>query len=658
METSSAVSIVGSPSQARGSPIRHRRGLKRSSAACRRSSPRNILPLTPVKCDGKHPSCETCLAAGVTCIPSERLVIRPDSDCECDQLRQQVLGLQAENERLRGQLQIPAGHLQPHSPITADTVPAPASSAQLLTPGSEGSTQHHATGEQGVYSGRILLPTFRGRHVDGNTNTSFLSSPWHLWQGLENSNEETAERAALPTSLRDEAGELVDLFFTRRWPQFPLLHKPTFLNSCFEPFINGQTCTGVSSFQVNIVLAIGASEKAKTNPTSPATHPHFFEAAIHHLCAVLAADDLECIQNLLLLCMYGSNEPQCVDLWYTVGLALRLALGIDLHRQETNTSGDFVQAEMRKRVFWSVYNMDRSISIAMGRPIGLQDTSITTALPLCLSDHQLLQPLESVLPSMLPKADDLSTFLHIIQLRRINAEIYSSMHSAGSHPAEAVDALDVTRYRYLARLNEWLAAAPRFVAPASMHQTSEWQQIAYHQAVLTLFRPSQASPVLTLDAMRLCADSAISMVSCYNSLCAKNKVTYTFVALVSLFMAAVTMLYTLRASPLLRQELTREIAESNVKSCEAVIRRIAGGRSVGQRSAQIIDRLGRATLVVFDSSNTTDNDLDTEFMSWFGLRCQHPQVEGQPTPSIDIAWTDLFDQGFDLSSIFYSDVLV
>ncbi len=158
--------------------------------------------------------------------------------------------------------------------------------------------------------------------------------------------------------------------------------------------------------------------------------------------------------------------------------------------------------------------------------------------------------------------------------------------------------------------------------------------------------------------MRLCADSSISLVSCYNTLYAKNKVTYTFVALISLFMAAVTMLYTLRASPLLRQELTKEVTESNIRSCAALLRRISNGRPVGERSAQIIERLGVATLAIFENTNPVEDDVDTEFMSWFGLKCQHPPVEGQPTPSIDLVWTDLFEEGFDFGGTFYSDVLV
>ncbi|CAI6099248.1 unnamed protein product [Clonostachys chloroleuca] len=639
--------LDGTESAAGSTPVRRRRGLKRSSAACHRCRQRKQ------KCDGKHPSCEPCLAAGVTCIPSERLVVRSDPCCECEQLRDQVQALRSENERLRHQLDCPVDSFQPEfisTPVLEVPLEDP---APPLTPSSSRRETQTNSEEHVAYSGRILLPTFRRRNTGDGANTSFLTSPWHLWHGL-NADAGATPGVSLPSYLTD-TGEFAELFFARRWPQFPVLHKPTFMKDVYGPFITGEICNGLTKFQANIVLAIGASEKSRTGPGEVAVHDRFFEAAIQHLGAVLASDDVSCIQSLLLLCIYGSNEPERVDLWYTVGLALRLALGIDMHRQETTPCGSFVQEEMRKRLFWSIYTMDRSISIAMGRPTGLQDVDITAALPLCLSDDQLLQPRETAVPSVLPSPDDLSTFLHIIRLRRINAEIYTALHAAGNAPVEGTNP---TRYHYLAMLNAWLAAAPRYIGPTSMHQTAEWQQIAYHQAVLTLFRPSFVSPVVSVDGMRLCADSAISLVSCYHSLYAKNKVSYTFVALVSLFMAAITILYVLRASPLLRQELTREVTQSNVASCAAALRRISGGRSVGERSAQIVERLGKSILALFEATETVDEEVDTEFMSWFGLRCQQPSVESQTTPSIDVAWIDLLDEGFDLRNNFYSDAFI
>ncbi|KAH7123293.1 fungal-specific transcription factor domain-containing protein [Dactylonectria estremocensis] len=578
--------------------------------------------------------------AGTSCVPSERLVVRVDPNCECERLRGQVRDLQDQIANFQAQhnIQTPVQHSK--------------RTQELL-----GTGRHSPPGLESFYRGRMLLPTFPRTDAIDHPSPSFLGSPWHLWNGLAEASPPGDIPDTIPPSLEDYSSELVDVFFSRRWPQFPVLHKPTFMERHYIPFSKGDACDALSSFQVNMVLAIGASEQGRSRSPAQPLHHRFFEAAVRDLASVLGSSDLDCIQCLLLLCIFGSNEPQLVNLWYTVGLALRLAVGIDLHRHETVAKKALLDAEMCKRLFWSVYTMDRSICIAMGRPLGIQDADITMPLPLSMSDDRLMNLDQAPFVSPASDVKDLSTFLHIISLRRLKADIYKALHSAGETNMED-SSLEAIRQEYHRQLGDWLFSAPRYLAPTSMYQMTEWFQIAYHQGILNLYRPSHASPVATIDAIRLCADSSISLITCYNALYAKNKVTYTFVALNSLFMAAVTMLYSLRASFTLRQELTRDVAESNIRSCASLLRDISNGRAVGQRSAQIITRLGNATLAIFDAAPALGSGVDTEFMSWFGVKSQNPPEPGQPTPTIDVPWNDLFSQGFDLGGAFCNDLLL
>ncbi|RSM12461.1 hypothetical protein CDV31_006302 [Fusarium ambrosium] len=614
-----------------GDALSPRRGLKRISAACQRCRRRKS------KCDGKLPVCGPCAAAAVSCVPSDRLVIKVDRDCECDHLRNQVENLKSRVRELQSQLALHRDRASSHD------IPQP------IAESSDG-----AGSLEKFYRGRMLLPTFRGSNAH-SPEVGFMSSPWQLWNGLSASDAPAVTPASF--SLQDDGPSLVGVFFDRRWPQFPVLHRPTFMEQHYLPFVSGRPRSKLSAFQVNIVLAIGASEKARTGCNPSVSYQGFFKAAVRELDNVLAADDIDCIQCLLLLCIFGSNEPQSVNLWQAVGLALRLAVGIDLHRREALAGKSLLEAEMCKRLFWSLYTIDRSISISLGRPIGIQDADVTISLPLLLSDEKLSGPAEQAVPNVCPDIKDMSAFRHIIELRRINANIYRALHSAAGVNIESSN-LDSIRQQHYALLNTWLLSAPRYLAPVSMYQTSEWFQIAYHQAVINVYRPSHASPVSSADAIRLCADSSISLISCYNALYAKNKIIYTFVALDSLFMSAVTMLYSIRASAAVRHELTKEVVESNIESCVGLLSKISHGRIVGERSIQIIRRLGNATLAVFDTTSSAESDIDTEFMSWFGVKCQNPPGPEYPTPSIDIAWNDLFEHGYDLNGFYNGDLLL
>ena len=172
----------------------------------------------------------------------------------------------------------------------------------------------------------------------------------------------------------------------------------------------------------------------------------------------------------------------------------------------------------------------------------------------------------------------------------------------------------------------------------------------------------------TLPALRLCADSAISLISCYGSLFAKNKVNYSFIALNSIFMAAITLLYTLRASSVVRDELTRPVTEININSCLSLVRGISNGREIGDRCSRIVDRLGKSITAMYGRADASDSQVDLEFMAWFGLKShcnQEYQTDGNIVggedatsashqtysnalfstsgmQSIESAWADLF----------------
>lgn len=664
-----------------------RRVLKRNVAACGRCRKRKQ------RCDGKLPACSSCAAAGVACLLPERLVVRQhDPNCNCTALREQIKSLSDQVNVLNSRLaeKERAWVHSEHSDRDAHTTDQPQTQPQLspVTSPLRSVRRDDATVEKSCMAVRILRPTFPRRGDSSSPSVSFLSSPWHLW-GRTGEHVPDLDKEVdmnLWRSNIEAWPHLVDTFFTRRWPQLPVIHKPTFMEKHLIPFseAEGQSGDLFSSFQVNMVLAIATTERTAAGVTSNSklSHRDYFEVATRSLEAVFAADDIDCIQCLLLLAMYGCYEPQSVNMWHVIGLALRLAVGIDLHRQEALVGCSVLEAEMRKRLWWSVYAMDRSISITLGRPLGIQDSDITMPLPEAFTDDQLNNASESpIVPNFVPSPEDTSTFIHIIKLRRIYTDTYKVFHSAGRTNVEDVRDLESIRHRSLLQLNEWLVGAPRYFNQTCMYQTPEWFQIAYHQAIITLHRPSQAAPwhtsgssgvadlSHTMGAMRLCADSAISLITCYGALYAKNKITYTFVALNALFMAAVAMLHALRASRALRRELTAPVAASNVRLCAKLLRELPDGRAIGESSAQIIERLGRATLSIFDNdsaslpntaASVTDSaeEVDTEFLLWFGLKSQQLPKQGEPTPSIDVAWNDLLASGFDMYGNMWTDLFL
>ncbi|GAB1202846.1 hypothetical protein APSETT445_001469 [Aspergillus pseudonomiae] len=605
----------------------------------------------------------------------ELLIRQGDADCECQSLREQLVSLERryealaqQHEELLAQKEMDANPraLDDHTLVNSslDYPDAIGTSETVVPQGPD--LQRNANC---AYSGRILRPTFsKSTDLEG-MNKSTLSCAWNLW-----GDDSVPTEPPISMSILNNAAyiELVNIFFERRWPYLPVLHRPTFEAKYLTPFMTNLEADPVSNFFVYMVLAVAATEKSWVEQENRLIHRKFFDRAVQELHYVMRIDDFECAQCLLLLCMYGHNEPQAVNLWYTSGLALRLATGIDLHRRESLVGLDLCRTEMSKRVFWCAYVMDCSIAVNMGRPLGIQDTDISTPLPLQLSDDQLRDTVEPPDPEpvTIPKVTDTSTFIHIIKLRRMNAEIYKAFHPA-VRSSSARDGVDALRSYYYSELNMWLVTAPRYPHTHSTFQSLEWFHIAFNHAIMSLYRPSRTAPILSADDLRICTEAAIGLISSYSSLYARNKIKYTFVAIHSLFLAALTMLYALRASPALRQDLTKPVISTNISTFLTLFRGISNGRAVGEKCSSIIERLGAAILTLFDDTEQPISAVDDEFQSWFGLQTNifsprdRDATFGDPVgvsphlpdDRVDLPWTDLFIEGLDMGALTWPSYL-
>lgn len=328
------------------------------------------------------------------------------------------------------------------------------------------------------------------------------------------------------------------------------------------------------------------------------------------------------------------------------GLAIRFAIDLGLHRKSTCPTRSLLRSEMKKRIFWSAYALDRNISVALGRPFCIQDRDINIELPLQLTDEQLLEEAPPT-QSLHPNVYDMSTFKHIIHLRQIHSNILRKFYPVNTSEQDGMQ-FQEARDQIRASLEQWIMSTPRFLSPTTAtFQSFEWFQIAYNHALILLYRPSPVCPQANLQALQTCADSSINMITGYLALYSKNKITYTWIALHSVFMASVTMLYTLVA-PEIRRSTTRTVVKSNINSClrlfedmvseswSHVLWLIIGkGKlwpAAANRCYAVIERLGRTTLNLFhdtsvlESERTSDGhnnrfgEIDQEYMEWFGMK--------------------------------------
>ncbi|KUJ12403.1 uncharacterized protein LY89DRAFT_785771 [Mollisia scopiformis] len=672
---------------------KHRPGLHRTQIACQRCR------LRKNKCDGKIPSCTTCEKAGTPCTVVDRLTYRQYPRGHVEDLEAQIVSLKEENDQLRAELQMfrQSGISTPLSQeASVQAVPAVSEhdlASNIARLSLEGSSEKKYVGESsGVHFGNIvqaLVPL-----TDYKRAPSSGRFPLRVERPSSGSSPAMSDGGFHPKPVPslEIANMLQVAYFETRWASFPLLHRPTFMEKHFSHVMqHGMAANHASLFLVYMVFAIASIDLQRQKKELVGVHLEFFNTATSmFLGGLMAADNLETIQGLLLMTIFAINEPQSINAWMVNGLAIRFAIDLGLHRKSYCPTRSLLRSEMKKRIFWSAYALDRNISVALGRPFCIQDREINVDLPLQLTDQQILEesaPEEAFAPSIY----DMSTFRHIVRLRQIHSKILRKFYPVNASEQDGTQ-FQESRDQIRAELEQWMVSTPRYISPTTAtFQSFEWFQIAYNHALILLYRPSPVCPQANLQVLQICADSSINMITGYLALYSKNKITYTWIALHSVFMASVTMLYTLVA-PEIRRSTTRAVVKSNINSCLSLFEDMGKlWPAAASRSYTVIERLGRTTLNLFEDSTILNDgrtqgaagnrfgEIDQEYMEWFGMKdhigpfsdefsdtAPRINVEADPVTSQSLLQDQafngimdmegLFDLGFDMSLPLMTDV--
>lgn len=196
------------------------------------------------RCDGKLPECSTCQKAKVPCIVVDRITQRQQPRGHIEDLEAEVTSLR---ERVRQfELDIAALDSELKSLEQADGVP-PASSSGITAANSDSDhngalrdgpvTQNESSRTSPLLTEIVLSQTSASQEI-----TATLAGPG----GIETANRLTVS-SLMPT--HNTAEQLLETYFTLRWPAFPVLHQPTFVKQHYAEVTQlGSSASPVSVF--------------------------------------------------------------------------------------------------------------------------------------------------------------------------------------------------------------------------------------------------------------------------------------------------------------------------------------------------------------------------------------------------------------------------
>ncbi|KAG5775326.1 hypothetical protein H9Q73_010997 [Fusarium xylarioides] len=131
--------------------------------------------------------------------------------------------------------------------------------------------------------------------------------------------------------------------------------------------------------QVLIVLAFGQmySINRWTSPDGPPGFD-YFKAALDFLPDIHKRSSLRFIEVLAYVTYYMQTLGRQDAASTYIGVAMRMALFMGLHQDVAGDDMDVEENRQRRKVWWSLYSLDRILSIKSGNLITIRDEDITT----------------------------------------------------------------------------------------------------------------------------------------------------------------------------------------------------------------------------------------------------------------------------------------
>ncbi|KAK7180854.1 fungal specific transcription factor domain-containing protein [Paraphaeosphaeria sporulosa] len=554
----------------------------RAALACQRCKGRKQ------KCEGGQPSCRSCIKAGITCVYEPTLRPRYPGG--------KMLYINALEERIAFlEAQLPE-HRRDHFGGAEDAI-SPSHPLDSNNPSCDGMRAEHCIEEEDstVVDGVAYLSLCASGTTDAAPEPFYMGSSSGatiarliqsaIFNGRKASSV-PAQRETLrsdsvssfgssiptpsfvnrfyPYPQPSQAQRLFSVFFNRMHTKWPILDR-TVYEKVYERQYDQASLPIIERCTLHLIYAISARflqlTKQQRIDVDPEAH---FVAAIEQMDYIMERHNTLTVQFLTLLAVYGQRSPYGAGVWSQVRYAMTLCVELGMHRKPTANSPqrDPRDLELRRRIFWSCYCLDRLTSMLLGRTFAISDHDINVELP--SSDTAFWDLTSAHSPADYGACQsNVIPFIHDIKLRKLQSKIQRTVFRVdidqSSHSLEDKTREDAEVESIRHELDTWVNSIP-VAASSAAQDEARWMYepeanadsdscnyftLQYHKAILSLY--TNVLPTLSVDDHRFsaCAQSAARMCSTYKRLNQLKVLSFTIIALHSCFVAGLTLVYCL-----------------------------------------------------------------------------------------------------------------
>ncbi|KAF4125466.1 Fungal trans [Geosmithia morbida] len=371
------------------------------------------------------------------------------------------------------------------------------------------SVAERETGYLGVASGAALL-----RLLDPRQDTSSPSPRTWRTPKFVSGRKKTSRPVLLqsPNPNRHISEAMIDAYFRLYHVHYPIIHEPTFRAQYSEVIHRPHgSCWTVLAY---IVAAIGAWSSSSSSGES------LDLALFSHARSMLDFNFLEVgnlslVQALTLASNYQQKRDKPNSGYNYLGLAVRMAMGLGLHKEFQGWSISPLTMEIRRRVWWSLCVFDVGATITFSRPE--------------VWPYKGVEDLTAASQSYPPESHHMTPYTAVATQARFHVATHACYERVISKPQPSSDALLTLDAQ---AIEPWIADVPSYFAEdatvphryALSHAIKSWRLmnlriIMYRPFVIRkMLKRSSSTEVGDMTAFHRCLDdvrSTINLISDY-----------------------------------------------------------------------------------------------------------------------------------------------
>lgn len=448
-----------------------------------------------IKCDGKLPACTSCEKSGrgAECTSTNDQFARGKE-------RSYVSTLETKLEKLQTRLE-EARARKPSVVDPEDDIPPTRRQSSYQVQDPSRLTGNKTTRRKETSAIDDLVSDFGFLSVNATARdfygfTSAMSyARLILWAC---SKDRLPDGLTQPLPPRHTANGLIQYYLNNVYILLPVFDEASFFASVENVYSRSPDhADSNDQWIVRLVLAISCASMSKQRGDN------LYLEAIGHICAALKHSEdvfhpgaISSIQALVLLAEFAMLDPHHFDSWGLVGAASRAMVDLGLHQDPPKgTLMPKAKLELRRRVYYCIYVLDRSTSLVQSRAFSFSDDSAKVKVPFQRSPTSApTTPSPAPLQKLWSQSYDHA--LDLINLRKLQSSWYIVMFQSGRTRWDEP-------YNYIWKtcsdMRKWFDSLPPSTSP-SMRAFFELELLYSYVYVLS---PSPRIPVISPYAQKL-----------------------------------------------------------------------------------------------------------------------------------------------------------